>query len=406
MSANLNRRTQRGRIIPTLLLTFLIGISVPAGTRSDEKGQPEQRHRARDMQVAPGPFQPGKENAITDVPGVRVGQVTRIEGSDIRTGLTVIIPPGENVFRQKLPAAVFVGNAFGKLVGSTQVDELGQLETPILLTNTLSVWRAAEALTDYMLSLPGNEDVRSINPVVGETNDGYLNDIRNKGITRSDVLNALQSARSGPVQEGSVGAGTGTVAFGWKGGIGTSSRVVSLRERKFILGVLVQTNFGGRLTIDGVPIWKTLPPERARNSRQNRTPVSPPSRAASSADGSCMIIVATDAPADARQLKRLAKRALAGMARAGSTFSNGSGDYVIAFSTTPNSTTTPSLSEDDLSPLFEGVADATEEAIYNSLFMATTITGFQGHVVKALPLDEVARILQKYGRGPSVHNSH
>lgn len=354
------------------------------------------RVRARDMGIAPGPLSPGKGNAITDVEGVRVGQVTLIEGQNIRTGVTAIIPPGENLFLEKMPAAIVVGNGFGKLVGSTEVNELGVLETPILLTNTLSVWQAADALVDYMMALPGNENVRSINPVVGETNDGFLNDIRGRHISKENVLTAIKEAKSGAVEEGSVGAGTGTVAFNWKGGIGTSSRLLAEEQGGYTVGVLVQTNFGGRLTIDGVPVWKDLTPPR---------PLPPATR---KGDGSCMVVLATDAPMDARQLNRLAKRALAGMARTGSTFSNGSGDYVIAFSTAPEfrSPTGKSsisarvaLRDDALSPLFEAAADATEEAIYNSLLKATPIAGTEGHRAEAIPLDALNRVLNKYGRG-------
>lgn len=363
------------------------------------------RVRARELGVAPGAHPTGKFNAITDVAGVRVGQVTLVEGNNIRTGVTAILPSGPNVFQNKVPAAVVVGNAFGKLIGSTQVEELGEIETPILLTNTLNVWRVADALADYMLALPGNEEVRSINPIVGETNDGYLNDIRGRHVTREDVLKAITTAQSGPVQEGSIGAGTGTIAFGWKGGIGTSSRVLSPKDNGYTIGVLVQTNFGGRLTIAGVPVWKELQPP-APSTPPAKTPAA--EKDANKADGSCMIVVATDAPLDARQLKRLGRRALAGMARAGSTFSNGSGDYVIVFSTAPAfiSTTGQSpivarvtLHDEELSPLFEAVADATEEAIDNSLFMATTVKGRDGHVAVALPLDKVNRILNKFGRG-------
>ncbi|MGH9795198.1 MAG: P1 family peptidase, partial [Candidatus Acidiferrales bacterium] len=290
-------------------------------------------------------------------------------------------------------------NAFGKLVGSTQVQELGQLETPILLTNTLSVWDVAAAMADWMLARPGNENVRSINPVVGETNDGWLNDIRGRHVKAEHVRAALESAREGAVEEGSVGAGAGTMAFGWKGGIGTSSRRVPLRDgRVFTVGVLVQTNFGGRLTIGGVPVWRELkPPERAAGAG-----------APAAADGSCMIVVATDAPLDARQLGRLAARAIHGMARTGSTGGGGSGDYVIAFSTThrvagaPAATANPTsasgasqVPEGQLSPLFEAVVDATEEAIYNSLLRATTVRGIEGHTGEAIPIEPLRRLLGK-----------
>ncbi len=398
-------RTLPAFMVPLALAWLMISAMAATPQKKPSVVTANQRCRARDLGVAPGIYPPGKFNAITDVVGIRVGQVTKIEGENVRTGVTAILPPSNNPFKDKVPAAIYVGNAFGKLVGSTQVDELGEIETPILLTNTLNVWRVADAVVDYMIGLTGNEEVRSINPVVGETNDGYLNDIRGRHVTKEDVFQAIQTAKSGEVKEGSVGAGTGTVAFGWKGGIGTSSRVLPTDQGGYVIGVLVQTNFGGRLTIDGVPIWKELQPPKPAATPNKSTP-SQTKR--DTADGSCMMVVATDAPLDARQLKRLAKRALAGMARTGSTFSNGSGDYVIAFSTAPpfvSSNTKTLLSarltmrDEDLSPLFEAVADATEEAIYNSLFEATTVKGRDGHTIEALPLDAVNRILNKYGRG-------
>ncbi len=343
------------------------------------------RPRARDLGIRPGVYDPGPLNAITDVAGVQVGQVTLIEGENVRTGVTAIVPHPGNLFREKVPAGVLVYNAFGKLVGSTQVNELGQLETPILLTNTLSVWDAAAALVDWELAQPGNEEVRSINPIVGETNDGWLNDIRGRHVKAADVLRALANARGGPIEEGSVGAGTGTVVFGWKGGIGTSSRRLPAARGGVTVGVLVQTNFGGRLTIAGVPVWREL---------------APPGERSGSADGSCMIVVATDAPLDSRQLRRLAARAILGMGRAGSTGSNGSGDFVIAFSTAnriiaasqANAAVTR-LGEDELSPLFEAVAEATEEAIDNSMLRATTVHGRDGHTVEAIPIDRLQQLL-------------
>jgi D-aminopeptidase len=356
--------------------------------------QEEKRPRARDLGIRPGTFEPGPLNAITDVAGVRVGHATRMEGESIRTGVTAILPHDGNVFREKVPAAVYVFNAFGKLVGSTQVQELGQLETPILLTNTLSVWDAAAALAEWMLALPGNEQVRSINPVVGETNDGRLNDIRGRHIRAEHVRQALQSAAGGAVKEGAVGAGSGTVAFGWKGGIGTSSRVLPVGGGRYTVGVLVQTNFGGKLTIAGVPVWKTLLPQRERAARESDS---------APAGGSCMIVVATDAPLDARQLYRLAARAIHGMARTGSSGSHGSGDYVIAFSTerirtVPGENVPPRhtavLREDDISPLMEAVIDATEEAIYNSLLAATTTRGRGGNVAEALPVEKLRPLLE------------
>lgn len=359
-------------------------------------GAESPRPRARDLGIAPGAFSPGPLNAITDVAGVRVGHFTLIQGEDIRTGVTAIVPHPGNLFQEKVPAAVVVGNGFGKLVGSTQVGELGQLETPILLTNTLNVWEAAAALVDYTLAQPGNEEVRSVNPVVGETNDGWLSDIRRRPLGRQHFLEALRAAASGPVEEGSVGAGTGTVAFGFKGGIGTASRRMPPTLGGYTVGVLVQTNFDGILTMDGVPVGKEL------GRYAFRQQVEPGS-------GSCLMVVATDAPLDARQLQRLARRALAGMARTGAAFSHGSGDYVIAFSTaeavripaqSPTPTATVTLLRDtELSPLFQATAEATEEAIYNSLLRATTVRGYQGHEAQALPVGDVVRILKKYGRG-------
>ncbi|MGH9817896.1 MAG: P1 family peptidase, partial [Candidatus Acidiferrales bacterium] len=331
----------------------------------------------------------------------RVGHATVVQGESVRTGVTAILPHGRNLYQEKVAAAVHVFNAFGKLVGSTQVQELGQIETPILLTNTLSVWDAAAAMADWMLAQPGNQSVRSINPLVGETNDGWLNDIRGRHVKAEHVRAALESARDGAVEEGSVGAGAGTMAFGWKGGIGTSSRRAPLRDgRMFTVGVLVQTNFGGRLTIGGVPVWRELkPPERAAAAG-----------APTAADGSCMIVVATDAPLGARQLGRLAARAILGVARTGSTGGGGSGDYVIAFSTTrgvagsrgsavanatPESGAGAAVPEGQLSPLFEAVVDATEEAIYNSLLRATTVRGIEGHTGEAIPIERLRGLLAK-----------
>jgi D-aminopeptidase len=349
-----------------------------------------QRPRARALGIHPGPYSPGPLNAITDVSGVEVGQVTIVRGENVRTGVTVILPHAGNMFQNKVAASVYVSNAFGKLVGSTQVNELGQIETPIVLTNTLSVWDAAAALMDWELALPGNQDVRSINPVVGETNDGTLNDIRGRHVKAADVVKALANARGGPVAEGAVGAGEGTIAFGWKGGIGTSSRLLPVTDGGYTVGVLVQTNFGGRLTLAGVPVWRHLEPPGTMGKR---------------ADGSCMIIVATDAPLTSRQLHRLARRAIFGMARAGATGSNGSGDFVIAFSTIDvipaDARMLPPLArlnEQSLSPLFEAVIDATEEAIDDSLLRATTVRGRDGHVAYALPIDRLRQLLEQYNR--------
>jgi len=372
------------------------------------------RPRALDLGLKVGILPTGPLDAITDVAGVRVGHATIIRGDDVRTGVTAILPHPGNLFREKVPGAVFVGNGFGKLVGSTQVNELGEIETPILLTSTLSVPRVADALIDYMLALSGNEDVESINPLVGETNDGYLNDIRGRHITREDVFAAIKNAKGGPVEEGSVGAGTGTVAFGFKGGIGTSSRRLPPSLGGYTVGVLVQTNFGGVLTIVGAPVGRELGRYYLREEFQ------PVASGADRGNGSVMVVIATDAPVDARNLKRMAARAMLGLGRTGAAGSNGSGDYVIAFSVAPqvritheDSTSTPSrprqrtegkpllrhievLANDAMSPLFLAVIEATEEAVYNSLLRATTITG-RGHTVEALPLEKTTEILKKYG---------
>ncbi len=365
-----------------LLSTLLLSSSL--------KSQP----RPRDLNIKIGVLPTGKLNAITDVAGVKVGQVTLVQGKEVRTGVTAILPHDDNLFQQKVPAAIYVGNGFGKLAGSTQVEELGTLETPIILTSTLSVPTAADALLDYTLGQSGNENVRSVNPLVGETNDGYLNDIRGRHVTKAHVLEAIQKAQSGVVAEGNVGAGTGTVAFGWKGGIGTSSRKLPEKLGGYTVGVLVQTNFGGVLQIDGVPIGEELGQYSFKETLEK------------SSDGSCMMIVATDAPLDARNLKRLAKRAIMGMARTGGIASNGSGDYVVAFSTAyrvPYEAAQPTaavtlLHNDFMSPLFLAVIEATEEAIVNSLFAAKTTEGDQGHKVQELPRDKVLDLMKKYGR--------
>lgn len=336
------------------------------------------RARARDLGVAIGILPTGPLNAITDVAGVKVGHTTIVRGENVRTGVTAILPHGGNLFREKVPAAVFVGNAFGKLMGSTQVEELGEIETPILLTSTLAVPRVADAVIDFMLALPGNEDVRSINPVVGETNDGRLNDIRARQITRDDVFAAIRNAHVGAVEEGSVGAGTGTIAFDFKGGIGTSSRKLPAKLGGYAVGVLVQTNFGGVLTIAGAPVGKELGRYYLRNELET-----------SRADGSVMIIIATDAPVDARNLKRMGARAIMGLARTGAAGTNGSGDYAIAFSTARNATSL--LDNESMSPLFLATIEATEEAIVNSLFMATKVKD-----VDPLPIGRTLEILKKY----------
>jgi len=378
-----------------LLLIFYI-LMPPAPRVQKPAGPAEHRPRARELGIRPGVYDPGTKNAITDVAGVLVGQVTISQGENVRTGVTAILPHAGNLFQDKVAGAVFVYNAFGKLVGSTQVNELGQIETPIVLTNTLSVWDAASAVAAWTLAQPGNQDVRSVNPLVGETNDGWLNDIRGFQVKAEHVKRALQEANDGPVEEGSVGAGEGTTAFGWKGGIGTSSRHLPEKEGGFMLGVLVQTNFGGRLTIAGVPVWKKLQPPAQQSHNFD-------SSARNEADGSCMIVIATDAPLDSRQLRRLAARAILGMARAGSTGSNGSGDFVIAFSTTnrinsgaPRRAILP-VGEEALSPLFEAAAEATEEAIDNSLLKAQTVRGRDGRVATAIPISRLREILAESG---------
>lgn len=346
--------------------------------------------RPRDYGIRFGVVPTGPLNAVTDVPGVRVGQVTLQQGSNIRTGVTAILPHNGNLFQQKCPAAIYIGNGFGKLMGYSQVEELGTLETPIVLTNTLSVPTAADALIDYTLTQPGNEQVRSVNAVVGETNDGFLNDIRGRHVTKAHVLDALRNAKTGPVAEGNVGAGTGTVCFGFKGGIGTASRKLPTSLGNYTVGVLVQTNFGGTLQIAGVPVGVAL----GRYDYKEKL------------DGSCMIVVLTDAPLDARNLKRLAKRAFMGLARTGGIASNGSGDYVIAVSTAyriPHEANSSFdevklLRNDNVSSLFMAAIEATEEAIINSLFAAQTLSGDQGHTVEQLPVNKVLDLLKKAGQ--------
>ncbi len=372
-------------------------MAVPSGAMA----QDGPRARARELGVAPGIFRTGGLNAITDVAGVRVGQVTVIEGDSVRTGVTAILPHGGNPFLDRVPAAVHVGNGFGKLLGVTQLRELGELETPILLTCTLCVWKAADAMVDWMLKRPGMEGVGSINPVVGETNDGGLNAIRQRPIRPEHVRAALEGATSGAVAEGAVGAGAGTIAFGWKGGIGTSSRVLPKSLGGYTVGVLVQSNFGGVLQVLGAPVGKEL----GRYAFKGEVD-------AERGDGSIMMVVATDAPLLDRNLERLAARAIMGLSRTGSSAANGSGDYALAFSTAPSVRrllpspgdtsraayfrTSEELVNDATSALFQAVVEATEEAIYNSLFAATTVRS-KGRTVDALPLDEVRRILRKYG---------
>jgi D-aminopeptidase len=379
-------------IATRLLLFSIVTIALAAGVVSQER-----RPRARELGLAPGVFHPGRLNAITDVDGVTVGHVTLSNGDAVRTGVTAIVPHGGNLFQDKVAGAVFVGNAFGKLAGSTQVEELGTIETPVVLTNTLGVGAAIEGVVSWTLRQPGNERVRSVNALVGETNDGGLNDIRGLHVRPAHVIDAIVSARDGVVPEGSVGAGTGTQAFGWKGGIGTASRVLA-DPGAYTLGVLVQTNFGGVLTMGGAPVGKEL-------GRHAFAPGRTPEAEASSADGSCMIIVATDAPIDARDLKRLAARALFGLARTGSSYSNGSGDFAIAFTTSPDMRTPfddrrprtrTILAADAMSPLFQAALEATEEAVYNSLLQATTVESRLGRA-EAIPIDRLREILRKHG---------
>ena len=362
---------------------------------------PNVRPRASDLGLKVGVLPSGPLNAITDVAGVEVGQTTIIRGDDIRTGVTAVRPHSGNLFREKVPGAIFVGNGFGKLAGSTQVEEMGNIETPILLTSTTSVPRVADAVISYVLALPGNEDVLSINPVVGETNDGYLSNIRGRHITPDDVFAAIKNAKSGPVEEGAVGAGTGTVAYGWKGGIGTSSRLLPANLGGYTVGVLVQTNFGGVLTIAGAPVGQELGQYYLREELKQAGAGG--GTVKDKADGSCMMVIATDAPLDARNLKRLAARAWLGMARTGASASNGSGDYAIAFSTAQQvrihaNDKAPTqklevMTNDAMSPLFQAVIEATEEGVYNSMFKATTMTG-NGHTVEALPIERTVAILK------------
>jgi len=352
------------------------------------------RKRIRELGISPGILPTGRWNAITDVQGVMIGHVTLIEGDDIRTGVTAILQHDRNLFQEKVPAGIAVGNGFGKLVGSTQVEELGEMETPLVLTNTLAVPRAAEALIEWTLAQEENEEVRSVNPVVGETNDGILNDIRKMVVTKAHVTAAIEKASSGPAAEGCVGAGTGTICFGWKGGIGTSSRLLPGKLGGYTIGALVQTNFGGVLQMDGIAVGRELGQYYLKTDLEN-----------DSADGSVMIVLATDAPLTDRNLKRLARRGLAGLARTGASMSNGSGDYVIAFSTAEAVRRTrerrsknwayPEVPNDHMSPLFQAVIEATEEAIYNSLCAAETMTGYRGRTVAQLPLEKVAELIRK-----------
>ncbi len=388
----------RRRWRPLLMAKLAVALTVATALVPTDQG-PERRSRLRELGVEPGVLSPGPLNAITDVAGVLVGHTTLVVPSTTNTGVTAILPHAGNLFREKVPGAVFVANGFGKLTGISQIRELGTIETPILLTGTLSVPRAADGLISYMLGLPGNEDVRSINPIVGETNDGYLSDIRARPIRPEHVRQAIESARSGAVAEGNVGAGAGTIAFGFKGGIGTSSRQLLGQLGGWTIGALVQTNFGGVLTIAGAPVGEEL------GRYYLRDVLSGSADGVDAADGSCMIVIATDAPLSAASLSRLALRAFMGMARTGAAGSNGSGDYVIAFSTHsglrsgPDGEVLPrttALAAEQLSPLFMAAIEATEESIYNSLFQASTTVGAHG-TVEALPLQRTLEILREHG---------
>ncbi len=389
-------------------LVLVLALALP-GLAAAQAAPRGARPRARDLGIEVGIFQPGRWNAITDVEGVEVGQTTVREGDRVRTGVTAILPHAGNVYQSRVPAAIHVGNGFGKLLGVTQVRELGEIESPVLLTCTLCVWKAADALVGWMLERPGMENVRSLNVVVGETNDGGLNDIRSRPITPEHVRHAVESATTGPVEEGSVGAGTGTRAFGWKGGIGTSSRVLPESLGGWTVGVLVQTNFGGILSMAGAPVGREL----GRYSFQGAVEGAGGApdddgdvlrSAEDTGQGSIMMVVATDAPLSDRNLERVARRAIMGLARTGSFAGNGSGDYVIAFSTAEGvrrapGQAAPAASEvgnDDMSGIFEATVEATEEAIYNSLLKATTVTGM-GHTADALPIAETVEVLRRYG---------
>lgn len=379
-----------------LILAFLALLCTAA--IADE----EVRPRIRDLGVVPGILPPGPWNAITDVGGVEVGHRTVVLGDRVRTGVTAILPHGGDLFADKVPAAVYVGNGFGKAAGFLQVQELGEIEAPIVLTNTLSVGTAVAAVAAWTLKMPGHGEVRSVNAVVGETNDGYLNDIRGQHVTREDVWAAIEAAAGGPVAEGSVGAGTGTRLFGWKGGIGTSSRALPKSLGGFTVGALVQTNYGGVLTVDGVRVGEKLGRYAFREELEEaRSVPGPAGDSQETGDGSCMVVLATDAPLSARNLERLAKRAVLGLARTGSFLSNGSGDFVIAFSTHPvaGAAEPPpaDLPNEAMSPLFLATVEAVEEAVYNSLTRATTVSGRDGHTVEAIPIDRLRELLAEPG---------
>ncbi|MGN6057850.1 MAG: DmpA family aminopeptidase, partial [Sphingomicrobium sp.] len=371
---------------------FLFLVLLMSGTAQAAGHRP----RAREAGITFGILPTAPLNAITDVDGVKVGQVTLVQGTTVRTGVTAILPHGGNLYQDKVPAGFAVGNAYGKFMGSTQIKELGEIETPILLTNTLNVPEAAAGIIEWTLKQPGNEQVRSVNAVVGETNDGTLNDIRGRHVTPANVIAAIEAARAGPVQEGAVGAGTGTIAFNWKGGIGTSSRRLPANLGGWTVGVLVQTNYGGVLEVAGVPVGQALGQYYLKDELSK-----------ASGDGSCIVVVATDAPLSDRNLERLARRGLLGIARTGSPMTNGSGEYAVAFSTNPDVRRTPEhrakpstivdLPNDQVSPLFEAAVEAAEEAAINSLFAATPMDG-NGHHVDALPIDEVVKLYRRARR--------
>ncbi len=385
-----------------LFLLILCDLSLTTDSNADIADIQSNRPRARDLGIEPGVFPPGKYNAITDVPGVLVGHTTIRKGDNVRTGVTAVLPHGGNIFQEKVTGAVFIGNAFGKLAGSTQVNELGLIEVPIILTNTLSVGRAMEAVVQYTLNQEGNENIFSVNALVGETNDRIMNDIRGFHVTHEDVFSAIKNAKSGPVEEGSVGAGTGTRSFGWKGGMGTSSRVLPAKYGGYTLGVIIQVSHGGILTIDGAPVGKELGEYRYAPDAELGD-----HSGGGSGSGSCMIIVATDAPLDANNMRRLAARALFGLARTGASYGSGSGDFAIAFTTSTEMRwkygdreiqKREILPHSLVSPLFQAALEATEEAVYNGLFQATTTIGM-GETYEPIPIDKVKEILKKYGRG-------
>jgi D-aminopeptidase len=370
-------------------LLFALAVMTPAA-------HAEHRPRAREAGITFGVLPTGPFNAITDVSGVKVGQVTIVEGANTRTGVTAILPHGGNLYQDKVPAGFSVGNAYGKFMGSTQIEELGEIETPIVLTNTLNVPEGAAGIVEWTLRQPGNEEVRSVNAVVGETNDGALNDIRARRVRPGDVVAAIEAARDGPVQEGAVGAGTGTIAFGWKGGIGTSSRKLPANLGGWTVGVLVQTNYGGVLQVAGVPVGQALGKYFLKDELSK-----------ASGDGSCIVVVATDAPLSDRNLERLAHRGLLGIVRTGSPMTNGSGEYAVAFSTNPDVRRTPErraspssivdLPNEQMSPLFQAAVEAAEEAAINSMFAATATDG-NGRHIDALPVDEVVRLYKRARR--------